>query len=76
MISAVIGTQGNAAKIGFAGGHAILAALDAVRDGIANEVHERIGNLLNDVVIEFGFASGEVQVHLFAGGFCSITNSA
>src|SRR5260370_21204950 len=41
--------------------------LDAVGDGVANEMYKRIGNLLNDVVVELGFVSGEVQLDELAG---------
>ena len=45
-----------------------------MRNGIANQVDERIGNLLNDVVVELGFAAGEVEFDLFSGGVRSVAN--
>ena len=47
-----------------------------MRDGIANEVHERIGNLLNDVVVELGLVADEIEIDLFAGRNGGVANRA
>src|SRR6266404_6106355 len=68
VIAAMIGAEGNFAGFGLSGGAAFGAMLDAVSDGIAHEVHEWVGNLLNNVVVQLGFAAGELELNLLAGG--------
>src|SRR5215472_6531459 len=53
VVAAVVGAEGDLALLGFARGGADLREFDAVRDGIADEMNERIGDLLDDVVVEF-----------------------
>ena len=70
VVAAMIGAQARLCRVSdLPAARRVFGVLDAVRDGIANQVHQRIGNLLNDVVVELGFAAGEVEIDLFAGGF-------
>jgi len=57
VIAAVIGAQGNFAGFRFSGGAALGRVFDAVRDGIADEMDEWVGDLLNDVVVQLGFTA-------------------
>src|SRR5439155_19154830 len=68
MVAAMISAQGDATGLGLAREGAALRKFDAMRDGVANEMDERVGNLLNDVVVEFGLAAEEVEFHEFGGG--------
>src|SRR5882757_9258906 len=52
MIAAMVGAQENFAGFGFSGGTALGSVFDAVRDGIANQMDKRVGNLLDDVVVQ------------------------
>jgi hypothetical protein len=51
VVAAVIGTKHYVTLSGFTFGQAIGGRFDAVSDGVANKVNERIGNLLDDVVV-------------------------
>ena len=75
VIAAVISAEGDFAWFGFAGA-ARRRELDAVGDGVADQVHERIGNLLDDVVVELGFVADEVEFDLLAGGLGGVANGA
>ena len=37
-------------------------------------MHERIGNLLNDIVVEFGFTPRKIHLDMLAGRVCRIAN--
>src|SRR5262249_19085411 len=76
VIAAMIGAKRDSADFRLADGDAIDGMLDAVCDGIANQVNERIGNLLDDAVVEFGFATGEIELDLFGGGFGGVADCA
>src|SRR5579883_1372933 len=60
VVAAVIGAERDLALLGLAIGRADVRQFDAMSDGVANEVDEGIGDLLDDVVVEFGFAAGEI----------------
>src|ERR1700730_10694616 len=64
VIAAMVGAQGNFTSFGFSGGAALGDVLDAVRDGITDQMHERVGDLLNDIIVQFGFAAGELELDL------------
>ena len=54
----------------------IFVTFDSVCDGIANQVQERIGNLLNDVVVEFGLCARQREVNLFIRGLRCVAYSS
>ena len=76
VITAVIGTESDTADFGFVSFAAAFRQFDSVSNGIPDQVDEGIRNLLNDVVVQFGFAAGKVEFHLLAGGFRGVTNGA
>ena len=39
-------------------------------------MYERIGNLLNDIVVKLGFTSGQIQLNVLAGRSCCIAYGA
>ena len=43
---------------------ALVARLDAVIDRVADHVHERVGQLLDDELVDLGLGAGDDQVHL------------
>src|SRR5437667_563916 len=45
-------------------GPARLGGFDPVIDGIANHVHERVGQFLDDVAVEFGVIAASFEIHL------------
>src|ERR1700692_1072736 len=57
MISTVIGAQADFSKLRLPSGDTILAGFDSVCDGVAYKVNQRIGNLLNDAVVQLGFTA-------------------
>src|SRR5260370_39733715 len=76
VIPAMISAEGNFAGFGLSGGAAGVGVLDSMRDGIAHQVYERIGDLLDDVVVQLGFAAGEVEFDLLGGGSGSVAPGA
>src|SRR5260370_35361593 len=64
----MVGAERNFAGFGLSGGAADVGGLEAVGDRVAHEVHKRVGNLLNDAVVQFGFAAGEIELDLLPGG--------
>src|SRR5437016_2651728 len=73
VIAAVIGSESDAADFGFVSFATAFRQLDSVSNGIPDQVDEGIRNLLNNVVVQFGFAAGKVEFHLLAGGFRGVT---
>ena len=71
VVAAMIGADETRAVFGFASVAARVGVFDAVRDGIADEVNERIGNLLDDVVVEFGLLADEIEIDELAGGLAA-----
>src|SRR6266403_5923798 len=76
VIAAVIGAQGNFAGFRFSGGAALGSVFDAVRDGIAHEMDKRVGDLLNDVVVQLGFAASKIEFDLLARGSGGVADGA
>jgi len=76
MIAAMVGAQGNFAGFRFSGGAALGSVFDAMRNGIANEMDQRVGYLLNDVVVQLGFTAGEIEFDLLAGGSRGVADRA
>ena len=62
VIAAMVGTNSHIAMIGLARLVALFGALDSVRNRVANQVQQRIGDLLNNVVVEFGVVTFQLQV--------------
>ena len=50
--------------------------LDAVVDRVANQVHQRIGDLLNDPLLEFGLAALDGQLDLLVEGPRQVAHGA
>ena len=47
-----------------------------MRHGVANQMNQRVGNMLNDVVVEFGFGAFKQKFHGLPGGFGGIANGS
>ena len=58
MVAAMVGADCHVAHLALAGVIAIVAALQAVGHSVANQMDERVGNLLDNVVIEFSLRAG------------------
>ena len=76
VVAAVIRAQHDFSRGRLSRGGTIVAVLDSVRDGVTDEMSERIRNLLNDVVVEFGFASREFEFDFLVGRFGSVPHGA
>src|SRR5579862_4160429 len=76
VIAAMIRAYGDVAMIGLPGMVPFLGALQSVSNGVADEMNEGIGNLLDDAVVELRFGSREIQLHLLACGAGGIAHSA
>ena len=70
LISLVISVEVDCSGLRFAERPALLGHLDAVVDGIADDVDEGIADLFNDGFIEFGFFTGNDQVDVFFPSSC------
>ena len=76
VVSAVISAQHDIPRGWFARGRTISALLDAVRHGITHQMYEWIGNLLNDIVVELGLTSRQIQLDVLAGRSRCVADSA
>src|SRR5260221_13344324 len=72
----MVGAERNFAGFGLSGGAADVGGLDAVGDRVAHEVHKRGGNLLNDAVVQFGFAAGEIELDRLPWGSGGLSDGA
>ena len=50
----MIGVEIDRAARGFAGGDTLLGAFDAMIDGVAHDVHQRLGERIEDTFVEIG----------------------
>ena len=76
MIAAMKGAHRHFAARGFPRSVARRRIFDSVRDGVANQVNQRIGDLLHDVVVEPGVFSDEFQIHGLAANFGGVARRA
>src|SRR4030095_1488522 len=74
VIAAMVSAESDATGFWLAAERAAIGKFDAMGDGIAVEADERVGNLLNDVVVELGFTAGEVEFDKLAGGVGGVAN--
>jgi hypothetical protein len=54
--------------------HAVIGRLDAVIDGIAHHVYERIGDSFDHVAVEFGVLTRHFKFDILAGLARDVTN--
>src|SRR6266446_951941 len=76
VIATMVRAEGNFAGFGLSGGAADVGVFDSVSNGVAHQVHEGIGNLLDDAVVQLGFTAGEIEFDLFGGGGCGVADCA
>src|SRR5262245_31477718 len=74
VVAEMIGAQRDPADFRLTGERAPIGEFDTVRNGIPDQMHERIGDLLNDVVVELGFAAEKVEFDKLAGGLRGVAN--
>ena len=74
VVAAMVSAHRHVAHFALARMVAIFAALQAVGHGIAHQVDERIGHLLDDVVVEFGLGAGQGEFHLLVAGFGGVAH--
>ena len=51
---------------GLAGGNTLIRRLQAMIHGIANQVDQRIANLINNRTVQLGFLAENLQINFFA----------
>src|ERR1700746_1395341 len=64
VIAAMIGAEHDAALAGLSRSESAGGKLDAMRNRVPDQVDEGIGNLLDDVIVEFGFAARKIAFDL------------
>src|SRR6202043_1593717 len=63
VIAAVEGAYGHLSVRGFSRSFARWCIFNPMRDGIANQVNQRVGDLLHDIVVEPRVFSNEFQIY-------------
>ncbi|MNF33930.1 hypothetical protein D3C84_147610 [compost metagenome] len=76
MIAFLLGRQHHLAAARLAGGLAFLGGFDAMVDGVAHQVHQRIGQRLDQVLVEVGFFADQLQIDLFLQAARQIADQA
>src|SRR6185369_13987791 len=76
MVAAMVSANSDTSLVGLPGVISLFVALDAVGDGVTYKMQQRIGDLLDDVVIELGFRTGQRYFDLLVGCLGGIANSA
>ena len=66
MVAALVGVQPNKTLAGFPGLGAVGGGLDAVIDGVANDVHQGVAQFLDHLLVEFGVGAVDVELDLLA----------
>ena len=61
MVAVMIGTYRHLAVVGLAPVVSFLFPFDAMGNGISHQVQQRVGDLLKDVAVQFGFRSRQFQ---------------
>ncbi len=72
----MIGVEIDGAAGGLAGGQAFVGWLNAMIDGITHEMHERLGESIQDALIEIGVLAGDFESDVFAALLGDIANDA
>ena len=72
----MIGANGQAAFVRFAVARANFRLLDSMCHCVAHQVNQRIGNLLNNIVVELGFRAIQNQRDALARGLRRIAHGA
>ena len=70
----MIGVEIDRAARGLAGGDAFFGVLDAVVDGVANEVHQRLGERVENALVEISVLAGEFESHVLAALLGDVAN--
>src|SRR5450830_673006 len=62
----VVGVEAQVALGGLARGQALGGGFDAMVDGVAHQVGQRVGDLVDHRLVQFGFAAAQAQLDLLA----------
>ncbi|MNV13292.1 hypothetical protein D3C71_1039260 [compost metagenome] len=76
MIAFLLGRQDHLAATGLARGFAFFRRLDTVVDRVAHQVDQRVGQGLDEVLVEVGFFADQFQVDLFLELASQVANQA
>src|SRR5581483_8901595 len=68
VVAAMVGADGNVSMVAFSGLIAELFLFDSMGDCVADQMDQRVGDLLNNVVVQFGLSPGESKLDLLVGG--------
>jgi hypothetical protein len=72
VIAAMVRAHFHTSLFGLPGFMTLPWVLETMRDCVAHKVNQRIGNVLNNIVVEFGFSAFQKKLHWFARCFGSI----
>src|SRR5215472_1855471 len=70
VVAAMVCAQRDSSSVRLACCNAITAELNSMGHGVAHKMDKRIGNLLNNIVVELGLASGEFEFDFLISGLC------
>src|SRR5471030_1449344 len=76
MVAFLLGRQNHLAIAGLARGFAFFRRFDAVVDGVAHQVDQRVGQGLDQVFVEVGFFTHQFQVDFFLELTSQVANQA
>ena len=72
----MVGVEINRAARGLARGEAFVGGLDAVVDGVAHEMHQRLAERIENAFVEISVLAGNVQGHVLAALLGDVANDA
>ena len=72
----MIGVEGDGAASGLSSGEALIGRLDAMVDGVADEVRERFAESVENALVEIGVFAGNFQRDVLAAQLGDVANNA
>src|SRR5882724_5247814 len=72
----MIGVEIDGAAGGLSGSQSFVGRLNAMIDGIAHDMHERLGESIEDAFVEVRVLTGDLESHVFAALFGDVANDA
>src|SRR5712664_1869742 len=72
----MIGVEIDGAANGLTGSQSFVGRLNAMIHGIAHDMHERLGQSIEDAFVEVRVLTGNFQSHVFAALFGDVANDA
>src|SRR5215831_6055356 len=76
MVAAMVSTHGDVSGVALALLVSFFVALQAVGHRVAHQMNQRIGNLLDDVVVQLGLRAGQRELHFLVHGLGGVAHGA